>query len=152
LSVFSTLDLMAKKQGVSLNCEGLDGLPPIEADEQRLFNAFYNLVNNAIPEVSSGGSITIVGKVHESTDMLQILVSDTGRGMPPEIRDSLFTAHALSRKPGGTGLGTKIVKDVVDVHKGHIDVESTVGKGTTFHLILPLRQPKTSRSTGSVAA
>ena len=152
LSVFGTLDLMAKKQGVSLSCEGLDGLPPIEADEQRLFNAFYNLVNNAIPEVSSGGSITVVGKITPNSDMLEIFVTDTGRGMPPEIRDSLFSAHALSRKPGGTGLGTKIVKDVIDVHRGHVDVESTVGKGTTFRLILPVRQTKTSRSKRSLAA
>ncbi|HKT36632.1 MAG TPA: GAF domain-containing sensor histidine kinase [Nitrospira sp.] len=152
LSVFGTLDLLAKKHGISLNCEGLDGLPRIEADEQRLFNAFYNLVNNAIPEVPPGGSITVVGKVHPNSDMLEIFVADTGGGMPPEIRDSLFSAHALSRKPGGTGLGTKIVKDVVDVHKGHIDVESTLGKGTTFRLLLPLRQAKSSRSNGSIAA
>jgi signal transduction histidine kinase len=152
LSVFGTLDLMAKKQGVFLSCDGLDGLPAIEADEQRLFNAFYNLVNNAIPEVSAGGSITVFGKLHQSADILEISVSDTGGGMPPEIRDSLFTARALSRKPGGTGLGTKIVKDVVDVHKGHIEVESTLGKGTTFHVLLPLRQAKTSRSNGSIAA
>jgi signal transduction histidine kinase len=145
LSVFGTLELMAKKRGVSLSCEGLDGLPPIEADEQRLFNAFYNLVNNAIPEVPSGGSIKISGKVHQNPATLEIFVTDTGGGMPPEVRDSLFSAHALSRKPGGTGLGTKIVKDVVDVHKGHIDVESTVGKGTTFRLVLPLRQDKTSQ-------
>ncbi len=45
---------MAKKKGVTLSSEGLDGLPSIEADEQRLFNAFYNLVNNAIPEIPSG--------------------------------------------------------------------------------------------------
>lgn len=152
LSVFGTLDLMAKKQGVTLSCEGLDGLPPIEADEQRLFNAFYNLVNNAIPEVSSGGSITIVGKVPQTADVLDIYVTDTGRGMPPEIRDSLFTAHALSRKSGGTGLGTKIVKDVVDAHKGHINVESTVGSGTTFRMILPLRQVKTRQVNDSEAA
>jgi signal transduction histidine kinase len=152
LSVFGTLDLMAKKQGVTLSCEGLDGLPPIEADEQRLFNAFYNLVNNAIPEVSSGGSITIVGKVPQTADVLDIYVTDTGRGMPPEIRDSLFTAHALSRKSGGTGLGTKIVKDVVDAHKGHINVESTVGSGTTFRMILPLRQVRTRQVNDSEAA
>ena len=72
--------------------------------------------------------------------------------MTPEIRDSLFSAHALSRKPGGTGLGTKIVKDVVDAHKGHVSVESIVGKGTTFRLVLPLRQAKTSRLNGSAAA
>ena len=152
LSVFGTLDLMAKKKGVTLSCEGLDGLPPIEADEQRLFNAFYNLVNNAIPEVPSGGSITVIGKVPRAADVLDISVTDTGRGMPPEILTSLFTAHTLSRKPGGTGLGTKIVKDVVDAHKGHINVESALGKGTTFRLILPLRQAKTSRHKEAKAA
>jgi len=145
-SVFKTLDLMAKKKGVALRSEGLDRLPPVEADEQRLYNAFYNLVNNAISEVSSGGSVTIHGEVAQTADILDISVTDTGRGMPPEIRDSLFTARAISRKAGGTGLGTKIVKDVVDAHKGHISVESTVGVGTTFRLILPLRQIQTGQA------
>ncbi len=151
-NVFRTLDLMANKQGVTLRSEGLNGLPTIEADEQRLFNAFYNLVNNAIPEVSSGGSITILGKAPQTAEVLDIFVTDTGRGMPPEIRDSLFTARAISRKAVGTGLGTKIVKDVVDAHKGHINVESTVGKGTSFRLILPIQQLKASWPNGSAAA
>jgi signal transduction histidine kinase len=145
-AVFKTLDLMAKKKGVALDSVNLESLPALEADEQRLYNAFYNLVNNAISEVPSGGSVTIFGKTPHTADVLDISVSDTGRGMPPEIRDSLFTARAISRKSGGTGLGTKIVKDVVDAHKGHINVESTVGVGTTFRLILPLKQGKSSDS------
>ena len=145
-AVFKTLDLMAKKKGVALRSVGLDGLPALEADEQRLYNGFYNLVNNAISEVPSGGSVTILGEVAKTAHVLDISVTDTGRGMPPEIRDSLFTARAISRKSGGTGLGTKIVKDVVDAHKGHINVESTVGVGTTFRLILPLKQMKTGQS------
>ena len=146
-AVFKTLDLMAKKKGVALRSVGLDGLPALEADEQRLYNGFYNLVNNAISEVPSGGSVTIHGEVAKTAHVLDISVTDTGRGMPPEIRDSLFTARAISRKSGGTGLGTKIVKDVVDAHKGHINVESTVGVGTTFRLILPLKQMKTGQSS-----
>ena len=145
-AVFKTLDLMAKKKGVVLRSVGLDGLPALEADEQRLYNGFYNLVNNAISEIPSGGSVTILGEVAKTAHVLDISVTDTGRGMPPEIRDSLFTARAISRKSGGTGLGTKIVKDVVDAHKGHINVESTVGVGTTFRLILPLKQIKTGPS------
>jgi signal transduction histidine kinase len=145
-AVLKTLDLMAKRKGVALSCKGLDGLPTLEADEQRLYNAFYNLVNNAISETSSGGEITIFGEAAQTADVLDISVADTGRGMPPEIRDSLFTARAISRKTGGTGLGTKIVKDVVDAHKGHINVESTVGVGTTFRLILPIRQVKSGKS------
>jgi signal transduction histidine kinase len=151
-NVYRTLELMAKKRGITLSSEGLDRLPLIEADEQRLYNAFYNLVNNAISEVSSGGSITILGKPGQTSGVLEISVTDTGRGMPPEIRDNLFTSRAISRKAGGTGLGTKIVKDVIDAHKGHINVESKLGEGTTFHLILPLQQVKPKRLNGSEAA
>ena len=68
-------------------------------------------------------------------------MADRGRGMPPKIRDRLFSAKAISTKKGGTGLGTKIVKDVVDAHKGKIWVESEPGLGTTFQLRFPLDPP-----------
>ena len=64
--------------------------------------------------------------------------------MPPEVRDSLFTSKAVSTKPGGTGLGTKIVKDVVAAHGGSISVDSQEGVGTTFHIRLPLHQADVS--------
>jgi signal transduction histidine kinase len=54
------------------------------------------------------------------------------------VRDALFTTQVISRKAGGTGLGTKIVKDVVDAHKGSIEVESELGVGTTIRIRLPL--------------
>ena len=70
--------------------------------------------------------------------------------MPPAIRDSLFTTRVLSRKAGGTGLGTKIVKDAVDAHGGQISVESQEGKGTTFVIRLPIRpSPDSEKSAGS---
>jgi len=136
-SVVMMLNLEAAQKRVSLRIENLDSLPPIQADERRLFNAFYNLINNAIPEVSAGGSITIRGRADPEARLLLLSVADTGRGMPPEIRESLFSARAISRKHGGTGLGTKIVKDVVDAHGGSITVESEEGIGTIFHLHLP---------------
>lgn len=137
-SVVKMLNVEADQKRVSLRIEILDSLPPIQADERRLFNAFYNLIQNAIPEVSAGGSITIQGRADPEARFLVLSVADTGRGMPPEIRESLFSARAISRKHGGTGLGTKIVKDVVDAHGGSIRVESEEGIGTTFHLHLPL--------------
>ena len=144
-SVLQTLQFVAEERGVVLRGEGLEELPPILADERRLYIAFYNLINNAIPEVSRGGIVTVAG-LHESpAGILQISVMDTGRGMPPEVRDSLFTARAISRKIGGTGLGTKIVKDVVDSHGGEISVESEEGVGTTFRIRLPLRPPKNGK-------
>lgn len=137
-SVFDTLKLMADEKGISLHQEGIRDIPEIQADEGRLFNAFYNLVNNAIAEVPPGGAITIHAKLQPEDHILHIEVKDSGRGMPAEIRDSLFTAATLSQKKWGTGLGTKIVKDVIDAHHGKITVESEIGKGTIFNINLPI--------------
>ena len=148
-SVFDTLKLFAQEKGISLHHEGIQDLPPIQADEGRLFNAFYNLVNNAVTEVPPGGSITIRGSINDADQSVHIAVEDTGRGMPAEIRDSLFTPSAVSKKKGGTGLGTKIVKDVVDAHQGTIAVESEIGKGTTFNINLPLTNASAPRDSSA---
>jgi len=136
--VLESLCLYSIEKGVSLCTQALDSLPLIHADENRLFNALYNLVNNAIPETPPGGSVTIGGKVGTDQTTVIISITDTGHGMSPEICDSLFTNETISQKIGGTGLGTKIVKDVVDVHGGTITVESEQGKGTTFTIQLPV--------------
>jgi signal transduction histidine kinase len=136
--VVKILRVVAEEQGVTLNVKEPSALPLILADERRLFNAFYNLVNNAISEVPAGGSITVTGKLGPDGKHIQLTVADTGAGMSREVRDSLFSARAISRKTGGTGLGTKIVKDVIDAHGGTIWVESEEGAGTTFHISLPM--------------
>ena len=142
--VTETLKWCSDQKGVSIHTSGLDRTPDIVADERRLFNALYNLINNAIPEVPPGGTITVSAKEEPIGIGLHVTIKDTGKGMLPEIRDTLFTPAAKSSKRGGTGLGTKIVKDVVDAHHGRITVESVLGVGTTFHIYLPLRPPGAS--------
>lgn len=138
-NVMKSLRVLAEQKHITVGIEGLDNLPDIMGDEARLYSLLYNLVNNAIPEVPPLGSITICGRHRANDDFVELAVQDTGNGMPPEIRDSLFTNRLVSRKAGGTGLGTKIVKDVVDMHGGQIAVESQEGKGTTFVIRLPIR-------------
>ena len=137
--VITSLHRYAAEKGIALRAEGLESLPVTQADECRLFNAFYNLIDNAIPEVPPGGSVTVRGQLDAGTNTLVISVADTGRGMPPDVRDALFSTQVVSRKVGGTGLGTKIVKDVVAAHKGSIRAESELGVGTTIHIRLPLK-------------
>jgi signal transduction histidine kinase len=96
------------------------------------------LVYNALAEVPPDGSITIQGKTEPGGRKILVSVVDTGKGMPREVRESLFSYHAISRKVGGTGLGTKIVKDVIDAHRGEITVESELDVGTSFHITLPV--------------
>lgn len=137
-TVFKSLGVLAQEKNVTLRTENLELLPMIIADQRRLYNAFYNLVNNAIPEVPAGGSVTIRAKGGRDNGGIVVSVIDTGRGMPPEVRDRLFTKRVVSTKSGGTGLGTKIVKDVVDAHGGKVWVESELGIGTKVHISLPL--------------
>jgi signal transduction histidine kinase len=126
---------------VAMRIVGVQDLPAIAGDEARLYSLLYNLVNNAIPEVPPQGLVTISGLHEAGDDCIRLRVTDTGNGMPAEVRDHLFTNRLVSSKTGGTGLGTKIVKDVVDMHGGRITVESEPGRGTTFEIRLPIEGP-----------
>jgi signal transduction histidine kinase len=143
-NVVKALRVLVEQKQITLGIEGLDPLPAIRADENRLYSLLYNLVHNAIPEVPPCGSIMIRGRHLAVDHVIELTVEDTGNGMPPEIRNSLFTNRVASRKPGGTGLGTKIVKDVVDAHGGQISVESQEGKGTRFVIRLPVAASTTN--------
>ena len=140
-SVVKSLRKLAEQHHVSLQMEGLQSFPAIMGDDARLHSLLYNLVNNAIPEVPPHGSVTIGGSHCNGDDFIEFYVKDTGNGMAPETRDNLFTNRVVSRKTGGTGLGTKIVRDVVEMHGGHISVQSELGKGTTFQIRLPIAGP-----------
>lgn len=143
-SVLRPLSMAARKADVGLAAESGDGEPETLIDRKQLYNAIYNLVNNAIPETPAGGSVTVrtsaqtAGAFPEGGYVL-IEVADTGGGMPEHVRKKLFTDDVVSTKPGGTGLGTRIVKNVVDAHGGTISVESAEGVGTTFLVKLPYR-------------
>ena len=145
-NVFRSLGVLAQEKHVQLITKNLELLPLIVADQRRLYSAFYNLINNAIPEVPAGGSVTVCGQLPTSEGTIVVSVIDTGRGMPPDVRDRLFTKRAISTKQGGTGLGTKIVKDVVDAHGGTVWVESELGAGTKIHIQLPRASAGSTRS------
>ncbi|RYG69896.1 GAF domain-containing protein [bacterium] len=139
--VIRGLRLVAYDAQVELMADLDPTLPSVEFDHKLVYNALYNLANNAIPETPEGGCVTLRTRAlaaNESNFMIE--VADTGHGMPPAVRDKLFTDEAISTKVGGTGLGTKIVADVVRRHRGHIAVQSEPGAGTIFTVLLPLRQ------------
>lgn len=150
-SVVKSLRGAAEQRQITLALEGLQALPAIAGDEARLYSLLYNLVNNAIPEVPPHGVITISGFHQAGDEFIRLRVADTGRGMAADIRDNLFTNRLVSSKTGGTGLGTKIVKDVVDMHGGRISVESEPDKGTTFDIRLPIDGPAFLRTLDAAA-
>lgn len=140
--VVQSLAAAAQRAGIALRVEGDSALEAV-FDSHRLYNALYNLVNNALPETPEGGCITLSIAADPAPDFYCISVADTGRGMPEEVQRKLFTDAAYSTKPGGTGLGTRIVRRIVEQHGGTPSVSSAPGQGTTF----TLRLPKTPQPT-----
>ncbi len=141
--VVKPLSLVAESAGVTLKAQADGVMPPVPVDDKQIYNAIYNLVNNAIQACEEGDTVTIITSAHPAGewpegDYALIRVADTGSGIPEEVLEKLFTDDAISTKPGGTGLGTRIIKDVVAAHDGTIDVESEVGVGTTMSVKLPL--------------
>ncbi len=138
--VMRTLRLVAERKEIRLNLDLDENLPRAEFDRKKMFDALYNLVNNAIPETPERGRITLRTRGPEDNgDTLLVEVADTGKGMPEEVRLRLFTESAISTKVGGTGLGTRIVGGIVKRHNGTITVASEQGVGSTFSIRLPLR-------------
>ena len=108
-----------------------------------MYNAAYNLILNAIDACEDGDTVTlscqgVATGTFPSGNCLIMECTDTGPGIPKQVREKLFTDEAVSTKPMGTGLGTRIVKDVVDSHTGTIEVESELGVGTAIRCRMPL--------------
>jgi signal transduction histidine kinase/CheY-like chemotaxis protein len=135
-SVLGILRPSAHQKGVELQTKGFSELPSVMADEHRLFHALYNVINNALDETPRGGSVTVEVQDCGAPDVL-ICITDTGPGMPRHVLRNLFKAKAASSKPGGTGLGTKIVKDIIEAHKGTVWADSEETKGTAIYFRLP---------------
>lgn len=113
------------------------------ADERLLTRLFYNLIHNAYKYTEKEGSIKVELLSHNK--FAEISIEDTGIGIPeddlPFIFERFYRAEkSRARETGGTGIGLALVKQILLLHNGTIDVKSTVGKGTTFTVSLPLER------------
>jgi signal transduction histidine kinase len=126
------------RTGVSLRVDAEDPLPPIRGDGNALEQVLLNLITNAGAAVEVGGEVRIATRRHpDRPGFVQLIVADTGCGIPPNILPHIFDPF-FSTKPSGTGLGLSISHGIVREHGGTIDVESTPGQGTRFSLTLPV--------------
>lgn len=132
----------AKQRGISLLLDVAPGLPPVQADPERLQNVLSNLVSNALKFTGKGGTVTVGAKT--SGGAIEISVADTGQGISKESLPRLFQrfeqAGAAAGKVGeshGTGLGLYIVKQTVEAMGGTVAIDSDLGKGTRVVLRLP---------------
>jgi signal transduction histidine kinase len=133
---------LGKKQ-INVVKEIPEDLPKIRGIAGELQEVFLNLFNNAIEamEGERPGSINILARAFGNPEMVEIKVSDTGCGIPPESRRKIFD-FLFTTKLQGTGVGLSVVYNIIKKHDGTIDVESEVGKGTTFTIRLPMWKKK----------
>lgn len=131
------------KKAVSVEVTFEEGIPPVQGDRELLKTAFKHLLLNAIRFNMKGGRVSIVGK--RVSERLEVLVSDTGIGIAPELQAQIFdrfyqVAEHMTRKVGGLGLGLAIVRRIVESHGGSVSVAAREGGGTEFLVTLPLPQ------------
>lgn len=133
------LEPLAQSHQVSLRCDMTDEVV-LQADAPLLARAISNLIENGIRYNHPGGSVTVT--VHRERDGVAVKVADTGIGIPPQEQSRIFERfyridRSRARQQGSSGLGLSIAAHIVQLHGGHIHVESTPGAGSTFTIWLP---------------
>ncbi|HTY10326.1 MAG TPA: ATP-binding protein [Bacteroidota bacterium] len=108
----------------------------VRIDQDKVVRVFYNIASNAADAMPTGGTLLVT--TESAGDMVKVDFKDTGTGMPEEVKRRIFEPFVTYGKKHGTGLGMAIVKKVMDDHKGKIEIETEMGKGTTIRLLFPL--------------
>ncbi len=135
--VLALVKNQASFRNITVNAELEPRLPLLMADGDQMRQVVLNIVLNAADAMPHGGELHISSRFDESTRRVVIRISDTGTGIPDEIRDRLFEPFFTTKKTG-TGLGLSIAYGIVERHRGTLEVESEVGRGTTFVISLPV--------------
>jgi signal transduction histidine kinase len=138
---------LAQAKGLELISEGGTGIPPLQADGEKLLRTLVNLLSNAIKFTPASGSITLSTRFVPRPDRRDSVVfacQDTGEGIPEEAFERIFEkfGQVESRKSGrmkSTGLGLTFCKMAVDAHSGRIWVQSVLGQGSTFFFAIPTK-------------
>ncbi|HWR16788.1 MAG TPA: AAA family ATPase [Terriglobales bacterium] len=128
----------ADRHAVTIRSDLANGLPNLIVDRVQVQQVLMNLMLNAIEAMESGGELTISSQL-AADGQLQISVSDTGAGVPPENEDKIFNAF-FTTKTQGTGLGLAITRSVIQSHGGQIWSERNAAGGATFRFTLPIRE------------
>ncbi|MDQ1610449.1 MAG: hypothetical protein QOG00_380 [Pyrinomonadaceae bacterium] len=134
---------LAREKGLTLRQENAPAdLLPVRADRPKLRRAVVNLLSNALKFTPTGGSVTVSAE-RVGGDAVRLSVTDTGVGIAADDLPSLFdkfeqARHRATRGEKGTGLGLYITRQLVELHGGTINVESEVGRGSTFSFTLPV--------------
>jgi signal transduction histidine kinase len=145
-SSITAIRTKAVEKGLSISTDLSSDLPSMLVDAHRIKQVLQNLFENAVAHTGHGGSIHMA--TQQDNNGVNISVTDTGEGIPPEDLPNIFERfyrvdRSRTRATGGSGLGLTITKRLIEAHGGEIHVSSELGKGTTFTILLPTHYEKT---------
>lgn len=127
----------ADKKGVRLELDWPPETPWVNIDPGLMYQVVNNLVKNSLDAMTGAGVISIKGNIEG--EHLRLAVKDTGSGISPDTLEKIFDPFFTTKGSAGTGLGMAIVKTIVEAHRGTIECQSELNKGTTVIMCLPLR-------------
>jgi two-component system NtrC family sensor kinase len=140
---FMFIKHQVEKNRVKLVERLADSLPLINGQPSQLQQVFTNLILNAVQAMPEGGTLTIHSRTKEDHQAIEISFTDTGAGIPEENLSKIFEPFFTTKKVGeGTGLGLSVSYGLIKNHGGEIKVQSQKGQGTTFTVILPVKEEK----------
>lgn len=138
--------------GIQLQLDLADGLPLVQCDPGHIEQVLLALIMNAIDAMPHGGNLWLQTRF-SNCDQVQIEVRDDGSGIPPEILPRIFEPFLTTKETGrGVGLGLAVSHSIIERHSGKIEVQSELGKGTTFFVTLPLNVPVEAAAASRTAA
>jgi len=132
--------------GIQLNLDLAAGLPPAHCDPAQIEQVVLAMVINAIDAMPQEGNLWITTRLHADS-VIELVIRDDGIGIPAEHLPHIFEPFYTTKESGGSGLGLAISQNIVERHGGHIEVNSTVGQGTTFKIVLPVDSLRPTAAT-----
>jgi signal transduction histidine kinase len=125
----------ASSGGITLQTEISSELPSVQMDPERLTQAFINIMKNGMQAMGQGGTLRIESRSFK--DGVEVILSDSGSGIPPEQMEKIFNYY-YTTKEKGVGLGLPIAHRIIEAHGGQLKIESRVGSGTKVTVTLPI--------------
>jgi signal transduction histidine kinase len=132
---------VAKSVEISLHKDPT--LAEVEHDSDQIHQVLLNLLLNAVQAIDTNGKVIVTLRSEGNAAIVE--VADNGRGISPDQLPNIFRPF-YTTKGDGTGLGLSLARRIVEDHQGRIDVSSTLGKGTTFSVVLPLQRTEASNA------
>jgi len=147
---------LGEQKNLTIESQVSPDVPIIQTDPAKLQQVLYNFLSNAIKFSPIGGKVELIAKL-EGPEQIRIAVTDQGSGIEPEKHDVIFEKFrqidgSVTREHGGSGLGLAISKELISLLGGAIGVQSDVGQGATFWIILPLKTQPGQRDVRSKMA